>query len=177
VRRKSANFTNYSGLPNAVSGLTRIDVIDDYFLLAEQDGSEQTYAWDGTVPPDRLCRLKDFSGNQMVAVWPRPSDEDMIHLNVVRRPQALSDDQDSPRLVPEAGDLVVALAGAMLAESEGRADLASQKRGWYHKHLGIVADQYGDLRPQNRPTYRRTASARKGTRPYRQWPSSLDFDR
>lgn len=176
VRRKSADFTNYSTLANDQPGLSKIDVIDDYFLLHEIDGSTQAYSWRGSVSPDRLKRLKDVAGYQMIEFWPRPSQEDTVLLNIVRRPQPLADDQDAPRIVPEAGDLIVQLAGAFLAEHDGRHDIAQMKRDWYQKFLRIVADQVGDLRPNNRPIYRKAAKARKGANAYRNWPAEIDFD-
>jgi hypothetical protein len=177
VKRSASNFTNYSGLTFAQSGLATISTVDDYLLLGEVDGSTEAFTWRGDITPDRLQRLKDYAGNQMVALWPRPSEADTVLLNVVRRPQPLADDQDAPRLVPEAGDLIVSLAGAFLAEMEGQTGAAAAKRAWYKDHLKIVADQYGDLRPQNRPIYRKTLRARKGGGPYRNWPSEVDFDR
>jgi hypothetical protein len=177
VKRTATNFTGYSALAYAVTGLATISTIDDYFLLAEIDGSTESLTWRGVVTPDRHKRLKDYAGNQMVALWPRPADEDTVVLNVVRRPQPLADDQDAPKIVPEAGDLIVTLACAFLADMEGQSGAAQVKRNWYEKHLKIVADQYGDLRPNNRPIYRRSANARKGARPYNQFPSEVDFDR
>jgi len=73
-----------------------------YYYLDEVDGAVTAYNWTGSVIPDRLRRMPYSTGYSSITTWPTPTRDNILDLRVIRNPQTLMTDQDTPRLAPDA---------------------------------------------------------------------------
>lgn len=183
-RRISADFTHYSSYGGTgsrvnISGLSKMDVDDGFYLLAEMNldhTNAGVFQDTGEILPDYNRRLRDTYTYQEVKFYPRPDDRYKMELRGLVRPSKLEDPQDSPECAPEALDLVVELTIAYLLESEGRLQDYREKMRFYYDRVSVVTKRFSDLRPPAKPLKRRGARSghARGLSGARRWSNDLD---
>jgi hypothetical protein len=179
-RRLSADFTNYDDFGAistgmSVDGFRRMDIHDEFFLMAEMRIDEFNAGMffdNGTILPDFHRRLRDVHGYQGVRLYPSPGDRYEIECRCIRRPQRLKSDSDAPAIHSEATSVLInkTLAIAYAMNHDPVASATALARA--DRELGILRKRYGDLRPSNRPRYRKMAKAsgRRVRYPILTWP-------
>ncbi len=134
---------------------------DDFFLLDEVDGHVTTYLDNGTVTPDYGVPLQPVHGYQTVRMWPTPDTNYTVEVRCVRRPKALTDEQDYPLIHEDAIDCLITKALAYLYESQGNAAMAQYSLTAYQENLFALGKRYGDLRSKSRPRRKKPAKVRR----------------
>lgn len=140
-----------------------IEQPDDFFLLAEIDGHITSFLDDGSITPDYGVPLQPIHGYQTVRLWPTPDKNYTVEVRCVRRPKALTDEQDYPLLHEDAIDCLITKALAYLYESQGNAAMAQYSLTGYQENLYALGKRYGDLRSKSRPRRKRPARVRRNT--------------
>lgn len=166
-RRLTADFTNYSGFGQktvgaAITGLRRMDIKDDFFLLAEMrvdEFNEGVFIDNGTIIPDYRRPLRDIHGYAGVRLWPAPDARYEVELRVVQRPTKLASDHDVPRLQPEAIQLLINKTLITVYQHLRDPQSSAKASMEYDAMLKTLKNRYGSLRPQNQPRYRGVARA------------------
>lgn len=166
-RRHTADFTNYEGWGTAkdgqkVTNLAKLDIQDAYFLLAELplDRDNEGVFWDlGDIIPDYRRRLRDVHGYQGIQFHPFPDAVYDVAIRVVERPPRLVSDSDTPQINAEAQDLILFKAASYLYESLGHYGNSQAADVKYNDRLQTLRKRFGDLRPDNKPRYRRATRA------------------
>lgn len=166
-RRLSADFTNYTDFESklvggAITGLRKLDIKDDFFLLAEMridEFNQGIFIDNGTILPDYRRPLRDIHGYAGVRLWPAPDARYEIELRVVQRPTKLASDYDVPRLQPEAIQLLISKTLATVYAHLRDPQASAQAMMDYERLLKTLKNRYGSLRPQNQPRYRGVARA------------------
>tara|TARA_S200002703_G_scaffold35810_4_gene30910 strand:+ start:303 stop:1838 length:1536 start_codon:yes stop_codon:yes gene_type:complete len=134
-----------------------IEQPDDFFLIAEVDGHITTYTDTGENTPDYGVPLQPVHGYQTVRLWPTPNANYTVEIRCIRRPKALTDEQDYPLINEDAMDCLITRALAYLYESQGNAAMAQYSLTSYQESLFLLGKRYGDLRSKSRPRRKRTA--------------------
>ena len=125
-----------------------------FFLLAEVDGSVESYTHDGSVIPDYYRRIKEVHGYQSVRFWPMPDEAYDIDLRVLRRPQPLAHDHDAPRIHEEGIDLLIRKVLSFFYEMQGNQDIGVLSEQKYQDLLQTLTKRYGNLNrlhPRKKP--------------------------
>lgn len=164
-RRISADFTNYATFSTAatatgITGLKKLDIQDDYYLLAEIRSSatgETTFYDDGSYIPDKNRRLRDVHGYQGVGLYPPPDARYVLEARGLRRPPQLISDSDVPNIHPEACKLIVDYACSLLYEMLKDPQMKESSRQEYRAGLQALVKRYSDLRPVSQPARVRPA--------------------
>ena len=136
---------------------SNIEQPDDFFLIAEVDGHITTYTDTGENTPDYGVPLQPVHGYQTVRLWPTPNANYTVEIRCIRRPKALTDEQDYPLINEDAMDCLITRALAYLYESQGNAAMAQYSLTSYQESLFLLGKRYGDLRSKSRPRRKRTA--------------------
>jgi hypothetical protein len=170
IYRKRLSSTTGSGF----SGFGAMEVEDSsaYHLMMEVPGWCSEIIDNGAITPDYGTRLKTVHGYQNVALYPRPNERYEIDVRCVRRPDPLVNDQDAPKIHPEAVELVLQRALTFLYEAQGNKGMSATSLARYDRNLQTLSKRYGDLRVPSKAMYRRVARANpvsQGARFYRQW--------
>ena len=126
-----------------------------FYLLGEVDGggtaaTTVTFVHNGQVPEYRR-RLKEIHGYQTIRFHPHPDDRYEIDCRVLRKPQKMVNDQDAPRIHPEAIDLLVQKVMGMVYRMEGATEEVAEAKMEYQDMLLTLTKRYGMI-PRNRPT-------------------------
>ena len=112
----------------AVAAMMAIEAPDVYQFLADVDGSDTSFTDDGTIIPDYTLRLPESSGYYGWTMWPTPSSDTEIDLNVIERPPLLLNDYDAILVKPEYSDIVAHFCAAVHAfKSPVGSNLKSKK--------------------------------------------------
>ncbi len=159
------------------TGFDPMDVEDAgaYYLMMEVPGWCSEIIDNGAITPDYGTRLKTVHGYQNIALYPRPDQRYELDVRCVRRPEPLVNDQDAPKIHPEAVELVLQRALTFLYEAQGNKGMSGIAFSRYERDLQTLSKRYGDLRTSARANFRRIARASPGNRiarNYRQWYST-----
>jgi hypothetical protein len=144
--------------PGATTGL---EYPNDFFLLDEIDGHITSYIDNGTVTPDYGVPLQPVHGYQTVRMWPTPDKNYTVEVRCIRRPKALTDEQDYPLLHEDAIDCLITKALSYLYQSQGNAAMAQYSANTYQENLFALGKRYGDLRSKSRPRRKKPAKVRR----------------
>jgi len=142
---------------------SNVEQPDDFFLLDEVDGHITTFLDTGANTPDYGVPLQPVHGYQTIRLWPTPDANYTIEVRCIRRPKALTDEQDYPLIHEDAMDCLITRALAYLYESQGNAAMAQYSLTSYQESLFLLAKRYGDLRSKSRPRRKRTARVRRNS--------------
>lgn len=102
-------------LTTGIGTNSAIEAPDVYQFLADVDGSDTSFTDDGTIIPDYTLRLPESSGYYGWTMWPTPSSDTEIDLNVIERPPLLLNDYDAILVKPEYSDIVAHFCAAVHA--------------------------------------------------------------
>lgn len=83
-----------------------------YQYIADVDGSDTSWTDNGTAIPDYTLRLPDIGGYDGWTLWPTPSEDTELDLNVIVRPPKLENDYDAVVIKPEYNHCLALLAAA-----------------------------------------------------------------
>ena len=144
-----------------VGASVSIERPDDFFLLAEVDGHITTYTDNGADTPDYGVPLQPVHGYQTVRLWPTPDKNYTVEVRCIRRPKALTDEQDYPLLHEDAIDCLITKALSYLYQSQGNAAMAQYSANTYQENLFALGKRYGDLRSKSRPRRKKPAKVRR----------------
>lgn len=171
IYRKRLESTAESGF----TGFGAMDVEDAgaYYLMMEVPGWCSEIIDNGAITPDYGTRLKTVHGYQNVALYPRPDQRYELDVRCVRRPEPLVNDQDAPKLHPEAVELVLQRALTFLYEAQGNKGMSAIAFARYERDLQTLSKRYGDLRTSARATYRKVARANPNSKSYRQFANRI----
>lgn len=172
-RRHTEDFENYDSLGTmsnkmldaySIRGLSRLDFDDSFYLLAEvpfplgvNEGDHGVFVDTGEITPDYSVRLKPTNGYQGVRWHPQPDATYNIRARVLRRPDSLENDHDSPRLDPIAFDALIYKSLVYFFEHLKEYGAAERAEAKYQAELDSLRQVSGDLRPDHRVIYRRPA--------------------
>lgn len=170
IYRKRISSTTEPGF----SGFNEKDIEDAgaYYLMMEVPGWCSEIIDNGAITPDYGTRLKTVHGYQNIALYPRPDQRYELDVRCVRRPEPLVNDQDAPRIHPEAVELVLQRALTFLYEAQGNKGMSAIAFSRYERDLQTLSKRYGDLRTSARANFRKISRANPGNRiarNYRQW--------
>lgn len=167
IYRKRLTSTTGTGF----TGFDAQDVEDAgaYYLMMEVPGWCSEIIDNGAITPDYGTRLKTVHGYQNIALYPRPDARYELDVRCVRRPASLVNDQDAPRVHPEAVELVLQRALTFLYEAQGNKGMSGIAFARYERDLQTLSKRYGDLRTAARANYRKVARANPGNRIARNW--------
>lgn len=172
-QRTSSDTTNpITSDQSVVGGSVRSPNTDEFFLIAEVDGSVNNWVDAGLIVPDYHRRLREVHGYQAVALYPRPDARYEIDVRCVRRPQKLADDADAPRIHLDGVSCLVQKTLGYLYEAQGNPEMADRAQVRYDRDLIYLTRRYGDLRYPEEPIMKRPARARQvsnSRRPWRRW--------
>lgn len=175
-RRISADFSAYdqlNAMPGVeITGLTKLDIQDHFYLLAEMRVDEHNggvFVDDGSILPDMSRPLRDVHGYQSMRFWPPPDQRYEVEVRCVRRPRPLVSDSDVPQIHAEACELVITWAKALLYEKVRDYGAMQASKEEYRGLLETATRRYGDLRPPNRPVRKNFATPPGYTRRTHRW--------
>ena len=160
---------------SSFTGFDTMDVEDSevYYLMMEVPGWCTEIIDNGAITPDYGTRLKNVHGYQNVALYPRPDQRYEVDVRCVRRPDPLVNDQDAPRVHPEAVELILQRALTFLYEAQGNKGMSATSLARYDRNLMTLTKRYGDLRTPARAMYRRVSRGHPVSRNYRQWANRI----
>lgn len=185
-RRHAEDFENYDSLGGATKQagsrigygasapyMSRLDFDDSYYLLAEIpiEHAQQGVWWDrGEITPDYAIRCPNINGYEGIRWYPPPDDDYEVAARVLRRPEPLVSDSDAPRITEDANSLLIYRAQVYYFESLHEYGAADRAKAKFEEKLEEIRARRGDLRPDNRVTYRKPARSlsRRGMR-YKWW--------
>ena len=162
-------YRRRESIDTATLGQSAVEVSDQYYLIAEQPASDNTFEDTGANIPDYMRRLRNVNGYQSFGLHPYPDARYEVDIRCVRRPEPLVHDQDAPRLHPDAVEILIQQALAYMYEKLGDFNgvgLANQR---YQARLSVLAKRYSDLQSSAVVTARRPARAMRGGRRQRRW--------
>lgn len=114
------------------------------YLLAEIDGIATTYTWDGSVVPDYFRRMQHSTGYYGFMVAPHPYEDYTLDVQAVSLPDILLDDQDTPRLHPDAQSALVEIFLHYLARLDGQDEKsANNYLANYRELVRNLRERYG----------------------------------
>jgi hypothetical protein len=115
------------------------------YLLVEIDGATTTYTWTGAVIPDYFRRLHHATGYYGYSVALHQDKEYVLDLQVVSLPDILMDDQDTPRLQPDAQPALVEILLHYMARMDGADERSADT--YLKNYTGMVRnlrERYGN---------------------------------
>lgn len=116
---------------NGLAAYNQVDSDGIAYLLADvrlsPSASTATYTWDGSVLPDTSRRLRVSTGYFGFRPYPMPDDRYEIDIPVLRQPDAMGHDAESPPVNSGFESMFLHLYLAWLCELDG-ADAASSDR-------------------------------------------------
>lgn len=177
-RRVTEDFDSYSAFGAAgfdgveIEGLHKLDIHDDFLLLAEMrvdEHNEGTFRDDGTIIPDYNRPLRDVHGYQSLRLWPMPDARYEVEVRCVRRPRALASENDVPPIHAEACELVISYARSLTYEYLKDFASAGTSMAFYREQLETLRRRFGDARPPNTPTRKQHATPAGYNRPTTRW--------
>ena len=147
---------------------TALEVSDQFYLIAEQPASDNTFDDTGVNIPDYTRRFRGSNGYQSIGFHPWPDERYEVDIRCVRRPEPLVLPTDAP-CIPEgkAMDALVAKAASLVTEID-LADRA-KKEAEYQAALSVMSKNYSDLQSSAVATSRRPARAARVGRGQRRW--------
>lgn len=176
-RRLSADFVNYDafsagGSTTGVTSLSKLDIQDDYFLLAEfrvDSFNAAQFTDSGVWIPDKNRRLRNSHGYMGFMLYPNPDARYEIESRVIRRPTRLVSDSDVPTVHAGATKLIVDRSLVMMYEllKDQTNKLDSMRE--YERSLQNLVKRYSDLRPATQPIKRQPARSRRYARATTPW--------
>jgi len=95
--------------------------------------------------PDYYTRLKEVHGYQTIRFWPMPDDRYEIDLRILRRPQPLVHDHDTPRIHEEAVDALIEKTLILFYEVQGNMDNAQLAMLRYQNFLQTLTKRYANI--------------------------------
>lgn len=184
-RRLTADMTAYTLLGTASIGgrrvenleLTNLDIKDEFQLLAEFQVTPENAAQfidDGSVLPDYLRPLRNINGYTSVSLYPKPDKRYEIQCKVIRRPQDLVSDNDTPTIHSEAIEALLDLSVSIAAKQLKDPGVERAARMDYEEKLRTMRRSYGDLRPESQVVMRRPARVRANYRNTQWWRESTE---
>ena len=162
----------YTNLLRDMLGGNQIQTPEAYYLLGEVDDFTLTYDDNGNASPDYHRRLRTTHGYQSLAFYPRPDQRYEVDIRCIRRPEALINDQDTPRIHLDAMETLITKTLILLYEMIGNVGMADRALGQYRESLFTMTKRYGDLSYPSEPMLRKPArvSQRVDSRkPWRRW--------
>ena len=162
-------YRRRESIDTATDAQTTVEISDQYYLIAEQPASDNTFDDTGINIPDYNRRLRNVNGYQSFGLHPWPDARYEVDIRCVRRPEPLVHDQDAPRLHPDAVEILIQQTLAYMYEKLGDFNglaLANQR---YESRLSVLAKRYSDLQSSAVVTARRPARAMRGGRRQRRW--------
>jgi hypothetical protein len=107
-------------------------------LLAEVDGAATSYTDDGSVIPDYFRRVPESHGYYAWKVSPHQDSAYEIDVRVLRKPRALGNDYDAPRVHPAAEPMLLEIALHYLC----RLDRAPEEANLHLREYERLAEQF-----------------------------------
>ncbi len=148
---------------------TSVEISDQYYLVNEITASTAALLDTGVVVPDYHRRLRNVNGYQSFGLHPWPDARYEVDVRCIRRPEVLINDQDAPRLHPDAVEVLIQRALAYMYEKLGDLNSVMLATNRYTERLSVLAKRYSDLQTSDVVTARRPARAGKGGRRQRRW--------
>jgi hypothetical protein len=168
-RRHTEDFTNYhtqlSTVGREANSLHRMDIPDQYFLLAEvriDSVNDGYFDDDGTIIPDYHRPLRETHGYQAIQLYPKPDQRYEVDVRCIRRPRKLVSDSDVPAMNVEAMDAIIHRALVLFYEHEGNHEKAAIAMSRYDRNLRTLTKRESDLRPPQLPYKKQFARVRSG---------------
>ena len=97
-----------------------------FVLLAEVNGNDATYDWDGSVLPNPFRRLPEVTGYFAYTLVPHQDKDYTIDFRVRRRPAELTNDYDAPKVQPDSEEALNLLGMYYVAQLDKQPEAAAE---------------------------------------------------